>query len=105
MAPEIELIPEALIVRIAERLHSWTAGARSHVLGRPDPRLRQHGRPFAARRPAKAAAAIRTALAADNTPLRLPLGSDGFDAAGQHLNAIRAKLDTWTSVARDTALD
>jgi hypothetical protein len=42
--------------------------------------------------PAKAAAAIRTALAADSTPLRLPLGGDSVDAILGHLDAVRDEL-------------
>ncbi|HET9104794.1 MAG TPA: oxidoreductase [Solirubrobacteraceae bacterium] len=55
--------------------------------------------------PAKAAAAIRTALLADNTPLRLPLGSDAVDAVAGHLDAVRAELDAWEGTARGTQLD
>ena len=53
--------------------------------------------------PAKAANAIRSALASDRTPLRLPLGSDGYDAISNHLDAVREELTTWESIARDTA--
>jgi hypothetical protein len=38
--------------------------------------------------PAKAAPAILAALAADQTPLRLPLGSDAVDAISAHLNSL-----------------
>ena len=55
--------------------------------------------------PAKAAAAIRTALAADSTPLRLPLGGDSVDAILGHLDAVRDELTRWEKVARDTAFD
>jgi NAD(P)-dependent dehydrogenase (short-subunit alcohol dehydrogenase family) len=55
--------------------------------------------------PAKAANAIRRALASDNTPLRLPLGSDGYDAITSHLDAVRAELTAWESIARDTAFN
>jgi NAD(P)-dependent dehydrogenase (short-subunit alcohol dehydrogenase family) len=55
--------------------------------------------------PAKAAAAIITALGAPETPLRLPLGGDAVDAITGHLNAIRAELATWEKTARDTRLD
>ena len=53
--------------------------------------------------PAKAAAAIHRALNADQTPLRLPLGSDAFDAIAAHLDAVRDDLTSWEAVARDTA--
>ncbi|BDT84467.1 SDR family NAD(P)-dependent oxidoreductase [Nocardia cyriacigeorgica] len=55
--------------------------------------------------PAKAAAAIITALNADQTPLRLPLGSDAVDAIVGHLDGVRAELDEWEKTARDTAFD
>ena len=53
--------------------------------------------------PAKAAAAILTALEADDTPLRLPLGADAVDAIQGHLDSVRAELGAWEEVARDTA--
>jgi NAD(P)-dependent dehydrogenase (short-subunit alcohol dehydrogenase family) len=55
--------------------------------------------------PAKAAAAIRAALAADAPPLRLPLGADAVGAIRGHLETVGAELDTWEHLSRDTALD
>jgi NAD(P)-dependent dehydrogenase (short-subunit alcohol dehydrogenase family) len=55
--------------------------------------------------PAKAAAAIMAALAAERTPLRLPLGGDAVDAIAAHLDTVRAELEAWEQVARDTAFD
>jgi NAD(P)-dependent dehydrogenase (short-subunit alcohol dehydrogenase family) len=55
--------------------------------------------------PAKAAAAILTAVDAPETPLRLPLGDDAVDAISGHLDTVRAELATWEKVARDTRLD
>ncbi|MFD3522355.1 oxidoreductase [Streptomyces sp. NPDC058653] len=55
--------------------------------------------------PAKAAAAILTVLAAENTPLRLPLGPDAVDAVTGHLDGVRAEIEAWEKVARDTAFD
>jgi NAD(P)-dependent dehydrogenase (short-subunit alcohol dehydrogenase family) len=55
--------------------------------------------------PAKAAAAILTALDADSTPLRLPLGDDAVDAVVGHLDRVRAEIAAWEKVARDTAFD
>jgi NAD(P)-dependent dehydrogenase (short-subunit alcohol dehydrogenase family) len=52
--------------------------------------------------PAKAAAAILTALDAPNTPLRLPLGDDAVDAILSHLDRTRADIRTWEKLARDT---
>jgi NAD(P)-dependent dehydrogenase (short-subunit alcohol dehydrogenase family) len=52
--------------------------------------------------PAKAAGAILAALAADSTPLRLPLGSDAVDAIAAHLDTTRADLVRWEKVARET---
>ncbi len=54
--------------------------------------------------PAKAAAAILTALKSDETPLRLPLGDDAVDAVLGHLDGVRADLVAWEKVARDTRL-
>jgi NAD(P)-dependent dehydrogenase (short-subunit alcohol dehydrogenase family) len=55
--------------------------------------------------PAKAAAAIRTALAAERTPLRLPLGGDAVDGIVDHLDTVRAELATWEKVSRSTDFD
>src|ERR1700684_3631464 len=52
--------------------------------------------------PAKAAAAILTALDAPSTPLRLPLGDDAVDAILGHLDSTRADIRTWEELARDT---
>jgi NAD(P)-dependent dehydrogenase (short-subunit alcohol dehydrogenase family) len=54
--------------------------------------------------PAKAAAAILTALDSDATPLRLPLGDDAVDAIVSHLDSVRSELATWEKLARDTRL-
>jgi NAD(P)-dependent dehydrogenase (short-subunit alcohol dehydrogenase family) len=54
--------------------------------------------------PAKAAAAILTALDAPNTPLRLPLGDDAVDAIVGHLDRKRMDLHAWEKLARDTRL-
>ncbi|HEV2634017.1 MAG TPA: oxidoreductase [Actinocrinis sp.] len=55
--------------------------------------------------PAKAVAAVIAALEAENTPLRLPLGSDGVDAVLGHLDAVRADIAAWENVARATTFD
>jgi NAD(P)-dependent dehydrogenase (short-subunit alcohol dehydrogenase family) len=55
--------------------------------------------------PAKAAAAIRAALAAEKTPLRLPLGSDAVDAIATHLDTVREELVAWEKVSRGTDFD
>ena len=52
--------------------------------------------------PAKAAAAVIAALDADNTPLRLPLGSDAIDAVLGHLDAVRADIAAWENITRAT---
>jgi NAD(P)-dependent dehydrogenase (short-subunit alcohol dehydrogenase family) len=54
--------------------------------------------------PAKAAAAILTALDAPNTPLRLPLGDDAVDAILGHLDRTRVDIHAWEKLARDTRL-
>lgn len=53
--------------------------------------------------PAKAAAAILTALNADQTPLRLPLGSDAVEMINNRLDAQRTELSSWEAVSRATA--
>ncbi|WP_028926981.1 SDR family NAD(P)-dependent oxidoreductase [Pseudonocardia acaciae] len=55
--------------------------------------------------PAKAAAAILTALNADHTPLRLVLGADAVDGIRGRLDRIAVELDTWEPVSRATAFD
>jgi hypothetical protein len=54
--------------------------------------------------PAKAAAAILTALDAQAAPLRLPLGDDAVDAILAHLDSVHAEISTWERLARDTRL-
>ncbi|MFC8535649.1 oxidoreductase [Streptomyces sp. NPDC057249] len=67
--------------------------------GLPDSDGKQEGDP------AKAAAAILTALDAEDTPLRLPLGNDATDAVLGALDASRAEVLTWEKVSRSTGFD
>ncbi|OUD00341.1 oxidoreductase [Streptomyces swartbergensis] len=55
--------------------------------------------------PAKAAAAILTALDADEPPLRLPLGDDAADAIIDHLDRARTELRSWEKLTRSTDFD
>lgn len=55
--------------------------------------------------PAKAAAAIRLALDAEKTPLRLALGGDAVDFLAAHLDSVRAELTEWEEVSRGTDFD
>ena len=55
--------------------------------------------------PAKAAAAIITALDADEPPLRLVLGADAIGNISSRLDAVGAELRQWEQVGRDTALE
>ncbi|MER6628656.1 oxidoreductase [Streptomyces sp. NPDC000987] len=55
--------------------------------------------------PAKAAAAVLTALDADEPPLRLPLGNDAADVITVHLDRARAEFDTWEKLVRSTDVD
>lgn len=55
--------------------------------------------------PAKAAAAIRAALAAENPPLRLALGNDAVEMLTRHADRDRAELSAWEAVSRGTDLD
>ncbi len=55
--------------------------------------------------PAKAAAAILTALDAETPPLRLPLGNDAVDALVTHADAVRAELLAWERLSRSTDFD
>jgi NAD(P)-dependent dehydrogenase (short-subunit alcohol dehydrogenase family) len=55
--------------------------------------------------PAKAAAAIITALEADEPPLRLVLGEDATGNIRKRLRSLDDELDRWEHVGRSTALD
>ena len=55
--------------------------------------------------PARAAAAIATAVDADDPPLRLALGGDAVDAISAKHDILRAELDRWEELARSTAFD
>lgn len=55
--------------------------------------------------PAKAAAAIEKALAAEVTPLRLALGDDAVDAIRGHSQTVLNDLSTWESVSRSTGFE
>jgi NAD(P)-dependent dehydrogenase (short-subunit alcohol dehydrogenase family) len=55
--------------------------------------------------PRKAAAAIITALDAPEPPLRLALGGDAVDAIRAKHERLRADLDGWERVSRDTEVD
>jgi NAD(P)-dependent dehydrogenase (short-subunit alcohol dehydrogenase family) len=55
--------------------------------------------------PAKAAAAIITAIDADEPPLRLVLGADAIGNIGQRLEAVGAELREWEQVGRNTAVE
>ncbi|MFI1200327.1 oxidoreductase [Streptomyces sp. NPDC020883] len=55
--------------------------------------------------PVKAAAAIRLALDAENTPLRLALGGDAVDFLVGHLDSVRSELALWEKVSRGTDFD
>jgi NAD(P)-dependent dehydrogenase (short-subunit alcohol dehydrogenase family) len=55
--------------------------------------------------PAKAAAAILRALNAERTPLRLPLGTDAYEMIDRHLETVRAELEEWGAVIRNTGFD
>ncbi|WP_217603411.1 oxidoreductase [Chitinophaga sp. GbtcB8] len=54
--------------------------------------------------PAKAAAAIDKALAAEKTPLRLQLGEDSVNAIKKHSEQLLQDLAAWKSVAINTKL-
>jgi NAD(P)-dependent dehydrogenase (short-subunit alcohol dehydrogenase family) len=55
--------------------------------------------------PRKAAAAIATALDADETPLRLVLGEDAIDNIRTHLQGVGDELSRWEEVGRATAIE
>jgi NAD(P)-dependent dehydrogenase (short-subunit alcohol dehydrogenase family) len=50
--------------------------------------------------PRRAVQAVRAALAAEQTPLRLPLGDDALDAILVHLDSVRAELTRWEKLGR-----
>jgi NAD(P)-dependent dehydrogenase (short-subunit alcohol dehydrogenase family) len=55
--------------------------------------------------PVKAAAAILAALAAERTPLRLPLGADAVEGIRTHLEAVGEEITTWEPLSRSTSFD
>jgi hypothetical protein len=55
--------------------------------------------------PRKAAAAIATALDADETPLRLVLGADAIGNIRSRLESVGDELSRWDAVGRDTSFD
>ncbi|MEO1022448.1 MAG: oxidoreductase [Bacteroidota bacterium] len=55
--------------------------------------------------PAKAAAAIDTALKSDETPLRLQLGEDSVEAVKAHSEHLIIELERWRPVAVSTTFD
>ncbi|MEU6540543.1 oxidoreductase [Streptomyces sp. NPDC047000] len=55
--------------------------------------------------PARAAAAILTALDADEPPLRLPLGNDATDGITDHLDRAGTELRSWEKLSRSTDFD
>jgi NAD(P)-dependent dehydrogenase (short-subunit alcohol dehydrogenase family) len=55
--------------------------------------------------PAKAAAAIMTALDAKDPPLRLVLGADAIGNIANHLDAVSDELREWEQLGRDTKVE
>jgi NAD(P)-dependent dehydrogenase (short-subunit alcohol dehydrogenase family) len=55
--------------------------------------------------PAKAAAAIMTALDAKDPPLRLVLGADAIGNIANHLEAVSDELRGWEQLGRDTEVE
>ncbi|MFD0688715.1 SDR family NAD(P)-dependent oxidoreductase [Actinomadura fibrosa] len=55
--------------------------------------------------PAKAAAAIVTALGSEAPPLRLPLGEDAVAGVRDEIEGAAKELEAWESLARATAFD
>jgi hypothetical protein len=49
--------------------------------------------------------AVPAALAADKTPLHLPLGDDAVDAVLSHLGSVHVDIAAWEKTARGTAFD
>ena len=82
----------------ADRRVRGDRGARSGTAF-PDSNGKQPGDP------AKAAAAILEALAAEQVPLRLALGNDAADAIGAELKSQTEELAAWEHVSRGTDFD
>lgn len=55
--------------------------------------------------PAKAAGAILTALDAEKTPLRLPLGTDAVEGIEGKLDSVRSEIESWREVSVSTAYE
>jgi NAD(P)-dependent dehydrogenase (short-subunit alcohol dehydrogenase family) len=84
--------PGALLV--SEPIAAYDEQIEPLRTGMPDDDGRQPGDP------AKAAAAILQALAADEPPLRLALGNDAVDAISGALDEAKAELTAWERVGR-----
>ncbi|MFD7862048.1 oxidoreductase [Streptomyces sp. NPDC059783] len=67
--------------------------------GLPDSDGKQEGDPD------RAAAAILTALAAEDTPLRLPLGNDATDGVLASLESSRNEVLAWEKISRGTGFN
>lgn len=55
--------------------------------------------------PAKAALAMIQVVESDNSPMRLPLGTDAVRIVEMKLESVKTELDAWRVVAEDTAFD
>jgi NAD(P)-dependent dehydrogenase (short-subunit alcohol dehydrogenase family) len=84
--------PGALLV--SEPIAAYDEQIEPLRTGMPEDDGRQPGDP------AKAAAAILQALAADEPPLRLALGNDAVDAISGALDEAKAELTAWERVGR-----
>jgi NADP-dependent 3-hydroxy acid dehydrogenase YdfG len=89
--------PGAAVMSLENPAYAGTSGATRRFV--------EGGDGTQAGDPAKAALAIRTALAAEQTPLRLPLGNDAVDGIVAHLDAVRSELAAWEKVSRGTDHD
>jgi NAD(P)-dependent dehydrogenase (short-subunit alcohol dehydrogenase family) len=89
--------PAALLV--ATPIAAYDDQIEKLRMGMPDDDGKQPGDP------AKAAAAILTALASDDPPLRLALGTDAVDLIGAVLDDAKAELAAWEEVGRSVAFD
>jgi NAD(P)-dependent dehydrogenase (short-subunit alcohol dehydrogenase family) len=114
MAPEVEPFGIRALIVEPGAFRTEFGGSRFHTSREIDAYAETVGRTRASMErvagnqpgdPRKAAAAILTTLDAPDPPLRLALGADAVDAIRAKHERLRADLDAWEGVSRDTAID
>jgi hypothetical protein len=100
MADEMHAVRAECVQEAEDGTREGLDGPVSHIFRRrPEGDGKQPGDP------AKAAAAILTALQSDEPPLRLVLGNDAVDAISDSLDGAKAELAAWERVGRSAVFD